>query len=107
MPLALNEVKEFCKIEGAEEDTLLSSLLNASVHYILNATREDADRNSELFLLAQRFLVAHWYENRNTVVIGTVSKSLEFALESILTQIKYDGTKNPSGDIELFDAGEF
>jgi uncharacterized phage protein (predicted DNA packaging) len=105
--LTLQEAKEFLRVEHEDEDLLLSSLLMASEKYIINATRTDVDRNSDLFLLAQRFLVAHWFENRNTVVVGSVSKNLEFALESILTQLIYDGSVNPSGDIELLDAGEF
>jgi uncharacterized phiE125 gp8 family phage protein len=30
-------------------------------------------------------LVGHWYENRSTVLVGSISKQLEFAVESLLS----------------------
>lgn len=88
MSLSLSEVKEFLRIEidYTEEDTLLSSLLLASESYILNATHSKADKTSDLFKLAQRFLIGHWYENRE--VVGKAD-TLAFSLQSILQQIMY------------------
>lgn len=34
-------------------------------------------------------LCSHWYENRNTVLVGSISKSLEFAVESLLSSHKW------------------
>lgn len=34
-------------------------------------------------------LVAHWYENRNTVLVGSISKPLEYAVESLLSSQKW------------------
>lgn len=89
MAITLDQVKEFLRMDHDEEDSLLSSYLVASERYIVNATHTNVDKRDELFGIAQRFLIAHWYENRNTVLVGQTSKSLEFALESILTQLKY------------------
>lgn len=87
--LTLQEVKEFLRIETTfeEEDLFLSSLLLASETFIINATHTNADKTTELFKLAQRFLILHWYENRNTVIIGVTSQQLDFALKDILLQI--------------------
>jgi len=87
--LSLDEVKDFLRIDYTEDDILLSSFLLASENYILNATHSNADKGHELFKLAQRFLVAHWFENRNTVIVGSTTTSLDFALESLLLQISY------------------
>ncbi len=38
---------------------------------------------------AMLMLVAHWYENRNTVLVGSISKQLEFAVESLLSSQKW------------------
>jgi len=38
--------------------------------------------------LAIKMLAAHWYEHRETVVVGTIATSLQFAIESILTPWK-------------------
>lgn len=34
-------------------------------------------------------LVGYWYENRSTVVVGSISKQLEFAVESLLSSQKW------------------
>ncbi len=33
---------------------------------------------------AMRLLIAHWYENREAVLTGTISKEIEFAVDSLL-----------------------
>ena len=38
---------------------------------------------------AMLMLVGHWYENRNTVLVGSISKQLEFAVESLLSSQKW------------------
>jgi hypothetical protein len=34
-------------------------------------------------------LVGHWYEKRSTVLVGSISKQLEFAVESLLSSQKW------------------
>lgn len=34
-------------------------------------------------------LVGHWYESRSTVLVGSISKQLEFAVESLLSSQKW------------------
>ncbi|SEM34895.1 uncharacterized phage protein (possible DNA packaging) [Mesobacillus persicus] len=87
--VSLQDVKDFLRIDYPDDDSFLTSLLMASETYLVNATHSNVNKEDELFGIAQRFLIAHWHENRNTVLIGQTSKSLEFALESILTQLSY------------------
>ncbi|WP_069649643.1 head-tail connector protein [Caloranaerobacter ferrireducens] len=91
--LTLDEVKEFLRIDinFTDEDTLLNALIQASEGYIYNATglnsTDITDTNQiELYKLAQKLLITHWYENRE--VVGKADK-LAFSLDSILTQIQY------------------
>ena len=37
---------------------------------------------------ALRMLVGHWYENREAVLIGTISKEIEFSVDSLLTSFR-------------------
>lgn len=94
--LTLQEAKDFLRLEHDEEDAFVSSLLLAGSSYIKNATHSQVDETSELFKVALRMLILHWYENRNTVVIGKIPKSLEFALESILIQLAYTSGDEPT-----------
>lgn len=42
---------------------------------------------------AMLMLVGFWYENRSTVLVGSISKPLEFAVESLLSSQKWGGYK--------------
>jgi uncharacterized phage protein (predicted DNA packaging) len=89
MELTLEQVKEYLRIEHSEEDIFLSSLLLSSEKFIKNATTQNASKEDELFKVAQRMLILHWYEDRNAVLIGVTSKTLEYALEAIFFQLSY------------------
>lgn len=38
---------------------------------------------------AVKLLVAHWYENRGAVIVGTISKEMEFGINSLLATNEY------------------
>ena len=89
----LQEVKNFLRIDGVEEDTFLISLISAAKIYIKNATGIIADETNDLHKLAINLLVSHSYENR--LPIGKDEK-LAFSLESVILQIKYCFVKSPT-----------
>lgn len=84
--LKLEEAKEYLRVDGNEEDMLITSLITAAEQYIKNSTSKDVNLNDELAKLAARILIAHWYENREPV--GKTGK-LSFSLQSILIQLQY------------------
>ncbi|KXY32221.1 DNA-packaging protein [Bacillus cereus] len=86
MVLKLEEAKEYLRVDGNEEDMLISSLITAAEIYIKNATSKNVDLKSELAKLAARILIAHWYENREAV---GKAEQLAFSLQSILVQLQY------------------
>lgn len=88
MVLTLDEAKAYLRVDGSEEDMLITSLVGAAEQYIKNATSKSVDAKSELAKLAARILIAHWYENREAV--GKAEK-LAFSLQSILVQLQYCG----------------
>jgi uncharacterized phage protein (predicted DNA packaging) len=88
----LEEVKPFLRIDGDEEDNVISPLILAAEAYIKIATRPDVDTSNELYKIAVKLLISHWYENREAVVVGSISKSLEFSLQSILIQLSHCGS---------------
>lgn len=85
----LEEVKQYLRIDGSEEDFFLASLILAAHEYIKNAVDMPVDETNDLHKLAVYLLIAHWYENRQAVVVGTISKDLEFSLKSILSQMRF------------------
>jgi len=84
----LEELKLFCRADGTDEDTLISELQLGAEEYLLNAG-VNKDYTKKLYKLAIKLLVNHWYDNRDSVLIGSISKNMEFSLTSIITQLKY------------------
>ena len=48
----------------------------------------DADSVPEDIILAIWLLVTHWYENREPIVVGTISSSLEYAVKALVSPYK-------------------
>lgn len=86
--MELEEIKLFLRVDSDEDDTLIEGLQLAGEEYLTNAGIIK-DYTKELYKLAIRLLVSHWYDNRESVVIGSISKNLEFSLASMITQLKY------------------
>lgn len=93
--MEIQEIKEFLRIDGSDDDSFLALLKTAAEEYCNNAGVKPMS-DSKLYDLAVKMLVGHWYENRNIVAVGTITKVMEFSLNNILTQLKYSkgGTVN-------------
>jgi uncharacterized phage protein (predicted DNA packaging) len=83
----LDDVKFYLRIDGNDEDESIQRLIKSADTVISNAVGT-VDQTSELYTLAVKFLVSHWYENRE--VVGKAD-NLPFSLESIIYQLKYCG----------------
>lgn len=84
----LQELKTFLKIDSEEEDNLINTLQFAAEEYLVNAG-VSKDYNKELYKLAIKILVSHWYENREVEMIGKKISKIAFGLDTIITQLKY------------------
>ncbi|PGT58478.1 DNA-packaging protein, partial [Bacillus cereus] len=54
MVLTLEEAKKYLRVDGDEEDDLITSFVTAAEIYIKNATSKNVDLKSELAKLAAR-----------------------------------------------------
>jgi uncharacterized phage protein (predicted DNA packaging) len=82
--LMLEEIKNYMRIDEDYDDNLINSLIEAASLYMLNAGVKNLE--NDLYKLAIKMLVLHWYENRE--IIGNANK-LSFSLDNIITQLKY------------------
>ena len=80
----LEEIKNYMRIDEDYEDSLINSLIESANIYLLNAGVQNFE--NDLYKLAVKMLVLHWYENRE--VIGE-AKKLAFSLDNIITQLQY------------------
>ena len=80
----LEEIKNYMRIDDDVEDNLINSLIETANLYMINAGVKNFE--NDLYKLAIKMLVLHWYENRE--VIGE-AKKLAFSLDNIITQLQY------------------
>ncbi|MBE6043546.1 MAG: phage gp6-like head-tail connector protein [Clostridium thermopalmarium] len=83
--MELDELKLFLRVDGEEEDELIQGLQLAAEEYLINAG-VNKDYSKELYKLAVKLLVTHWYNNRE--VTGKADR-LAFSLDTIILQLKY------------------
>jgi uncharacterized phage protein (predicted DNA packaging) len=83
--LELAELKLYLKKDEDDENELILGLHLAAELYLINAGV--IVNNSELYGIAIKLLVGHWYDNRS--IIGKTDKKIAFSLDSIITQLKY------------------
>lgn len=83
----LQEIKNYARLDIDEDDILLNSLIESAELYLKNAGVKNT--KDDLYFLALKMLVLHWYENRESVLVGSISKKLEFSLSNIITQLTY------------------
>ncbi len=87
--MKLDELKLYLRIDHDDEDILLDTILKSAEEYLKNAGC--IVTQGELYSLALKILVSHWYENRE--VVGKAEK-LAHSLDSIITQLKYCGVQS-------------
>ena len=81
----LEEIKEYMRIDEDYDDFLIQMLIISAEKYLYNAGVKETYSN-ELYCLAIKMLVLHWYDNRE--IIGE-AKKLAFSLDNIITQLTY------------------
>ncbi len=90
----IKDIKVFLRIDHDEEDELIQSLIKSGEEYLENAGCK-TNYDSELYNLAVKMLISHWYENRG--LIGSVD-FIKYSLESIIYQLR---ETNLEGDVNV------
>ncbi len=91
-PISLADAKLFLRVDISDDDALITSLITVAREYCETFTgldlTDDSDELSETAIQAMRLIIAHFYSNREPVVIGTITSKLPFAAESLLWSIR-------------------
>lgn len=86
-------IKLHLRVDGDEEDNLIGSYLNAAVEYVqqhCDRRLADAPEGPDQMALtddvkqAILLLVGHWYANRESVVVGTISAEVPMGVPALL-----------------------
>lgn len=86
------DLRMYLRVDGTEDDTTIGTLQKAAEEYLTNAG-VPIDYTKELYALAIKLLVSHWYDNRMIQSDKTANK-LPFSLDAIIIQLKYGGDDN-------------
>ncbi|PWK05306.1 head-tail connector protein [Tumebacillus permanentifrigoris] len=85
----LEDVKQYLRVDGDEDDALVTELIEGAQLYIQNACGyKNWSTPNALARQALRVLVVHWYENRAATDVKAGS-ALAFSLEHIIYQLRY------------------
>lgn len=103
--MTLETIKEYLKVDGTDEDTLITSLLAAAESFIqkttgktqvktgidaLGVTTYASISTDELYNLCVKIMVAHWYENR-AVQASTQLNDFSFSVQALINHISLCG----------------
>lgn|GEM_PF-291376 len=91
MHLTIEEVKNWLRIDGDDEDMIVSALIEAATTYIQDATgRKVFGKQTSIAKLVCQYMITHWYEEREyyNPTPNAVRKPI---ITAMITQLKYGG----------------
>lgn len=91
MHLTIEEVKNWLRIDGDDEDAIVSSLIGAATTYLQDATgRKNFGKQTSIAKLVCQYMITHWYEEREyyNPTPNAVRKPI---ITAMITQLKYGG----------------
>ena len=96
--LGLSEVKEWLRIDGDEENNLVTSLMSAAESYLHTATgRKSYGSQTDLAKTVCNYLISNWYENRD-FYNPTPNAIRNPALSSMIVQLQTGGADHEDND---------
>jgi uncharacterized phage protein (predicted DNA packaging) len=85
--MEMAELKEYLRVDSDDEDVLITGLQKAAEEYLTNAG-VNIDYTKELYKLAVKVLVNHWYDNRMINTDKPVG-NLSYSLSAMINQLKH------------------
>lgn len=91
--LTLDEAKTHLRVDGSDEDVYIQGLVDAAQEYIesiirpapVDGVEQAVPAVNETQRHACRLLVGHWYENRESVAVGTIAPKVPMAVDMLLS----------------------
>jgi len=102
--MTLDEAKLYLRVDGTADDALITGLITAAAKYIDGQTGKTQVKTGEvdgvatygpisadaLYILANKIMIAHWYENRGIVSPGSVN-NIPRSADAIINHIAMCG----------------
>jgi hypothetical protein len=85
--VSLVAAKQHLRVSSSDDDAYLLDLIDIAEHFVadeLNMSAVDLGTAPLPVVQAVKFLLAHWYENREPVTNGNVTRSVPLSYDSII-----------------------
>lgn len=88
--LTVEEIKTYCRIDEDVDAELLDVYLPAAEAYIKDAVDDKSVLRYDVpqYRLLVLMLINHWYNNRDSVVIGTITAEMPFMWRVLMQQLQ-------------------
>lgn len=86
--MGLEDIKEYLRVDGDDEDNLISMMMEAGKEYIRSAVGgyDDTDKTANILLAA---VVQNMYDNRELMQSDQqVKKRIEYTFQSMILQLR-------------------
>ena len=98
--MELAEAKLYLRVDGTADDDTITGMITAAAKYIDGQTGKTEVKTGTdtwgaitadaLYILANKIMIAHWYENRGIVTPGTVN-NIPRSADAIINHIAMCG----------------
>lgn len=86
-------MKKYIRMDDADD---VQPLIDAAEGYLSNAGVA-VNESDPVYKLAVKLLASHWNDTRTPVLVGTVSKEVEYSLRGIIQQLQLSGGGTSAG----------
>ena len=86
--MTIEEVKDYLRVDGDDDDNIIRTMMEASKEYIISAVGEydETDKTANLLFCA---IVQNMYDNRELMQSDIQQrKAIEYAFKSIILQLQ-------------------
>lgn len=84
----LEAAKAYMRVDGNEDDAVITALLDAAGQYLHNAGITRFTDCASLYDLVLHALTLHWYDHRANVITGTIVGEIPTGLRAAINQLK-------------------
>jgi len=92
-PTELDLIKQYLRIISiSDDDNLLAGFISAAKALIADQTGKDLDADNELYKLAVKFLVSHWYDSRAIITDRRVDSEVPYSARTLIEHLSLCGT---------------
>ena len=99
--MTLGDLKLYLRVDSDDLDHEIEVMQQAAEQYLENAG-VSTNAENKLVDICTKILVAHWFENRGTVMIGNTTNELDYTLDNIITQLKFTTGSPPISEVDQY-----